>query len=162
MELYILRHGIAEDVSESGADRDRRLTNEGIEKTTAAGKALRKLGIEFDVILSSPFARAWKTAELVAEELDCGKKLRECVALSSGKGIAGILSELKKTACSSVLLVGHEPELSQLISTLLAGGPELAITMKKGGFCKLACVSPEAGGARLEWLLTSKHLCRMA
>jgi phosphohistidine phosphatase len=161
MELYILRHGIAEEVSASGADKDRRLTGEGVEKTKAAGKALGKLGIEFDLILASPFVRAWRTAELIAEELNCGKLLQPCPALSSGKGVAAILQELKKVNASSVLLVGHEPELSQLISTLLAGSPGLAITMKKGGFCRLSCISAEPGGARLEWLLTAKHLCRM-
>jgi phosphohistidine phosphatase len=161
MELYILRHGIAEELSESGADNDRRLTEEGVEKTKAAGKALCKLGTRFDLILASPFARAWKTAELIADALDCRKSLHQCLALSSGKGSPAILSELKKVNSPSVLLVGHEPELSGLISTLLAGSPGLAITMKKGGLCKLSCISAEPGGARLEWLLTAKHLCRM-
>jgi phosphohistidine phosphatase len=149
-------------VSASGADKDRQLTDEGVEKTKAAGKALSKLGVEFDLILASPFVRAWKTAELIAEQLNCGTLLNPCIALGSGKGVGAILHELKKVKESSVLLVGHEPELSHLVSTLLAGNPGLAITMKKGGFCKLSCISAEPGGARLEWLFTAKHLCRMA
>jgi phosphohistidine phosphatase len=164
MELYILRHGIAEEVSASGADRDRRLTDEGREKIKEEGKALRKLQISFDLILTSPFPRAAETAEIVAEELDLRKVRRESSALASGAGAESILGELRKVAkqFQSVLVVGHEPELSQLISLLLSGSPELAINVKKGALCKLSCVALEPGGARLEWLLAPKHLCRMA
>jgi len=63
---------------------------------------------------------------------------------------------------ASPLIVGHEPILSELISLLVSGSPRLSVAMKKGGVCKLNCVRPEAGGARLDWLLTAKHLCRMA
>lgn len=162
MELYILRHGIAEEISKSGRDRDRRLTEEGEEKSRLAGKALRELEIEFDLILSSPFARAWRTAELVAEELQSGKRLRECEALSSGAGVPGIVAALKNQKESSILIVGHEPELSQLISVMISGSGGLSLTMKKGALCKLTCVRPEPGAACLEWLLGPKHLSRMA
>lgn len=159
-----MRHGIAEEVSDTGRDRDRVLTDEGIEKTQESGKALRKLGIEFDVIFSSPYARAWQTAEAVAEELGCPQLLKRLDALgaesSAGAAMDGIKAEVRKFA--SVLIVGHEPILSELISLLLSGQSGLSIAMKKGGLCKLTCVRPEPGGCRLDWLLTTKHLCRMA
>jgi phosphohistidine phosphatase len=164
MELYILRHGIAEEVSDTGADRDRVLTEEGIEKTKMAGKALRKLDIEFDAIFTSPFARARQTAEIVAAELDCEKLLQNLDALSSGTPVMTTLAGLSKAAGknASVLIVGHEPMLSELISLLLSGSSGLSITMKKGGLCKLTCVRPEPAAARLDWLFTAKHLSRMA
>jgi phosphohistidine phosphatase len=164
MELYILRHGIAEDANRSGRDRDRELTAEGVEKSRATGKALRKLGVKFDLILSSPFARAWATAELVAQEMDCRSLLKECPALASGESTEGVLAELRKIGRSheSVLLAGHEPDLSELISTLLCGSPRLGIAMKKGGLCKLTLHSPEPGAAIMNWLLTSKLLERIA
>jgi len=163
MELYILRHGIAEEMSQSGRDRDRALTSEGREKTRAAGKALCKMEIEFDALLSSPFVRAWQTAEIVVDELGCREILQECAALSAGAPLKGVFVELKKAAGSyeSVLVVGHEPDLSRLISVLLSGSTEVAITMKKGGLAKLTCASPDPGEARLEWLLGPKHLCRL-
>jgi phosphohistidine phosphatase len=163
MELYILRHGLAEERNESGRDRDRALTPEGKERTHAAGKALRKMNIEFDLVLSSPFVRAWQTAEILLEELECANSLQQCEALSSGAAMEEVLEALKKAEGSyeSVLLVGHEPDLSQLISALLSGSPDLAITMKKGGLAKLTCGTVDPGSARLEWLLTSKHLCRL-
>lgn len=163
MELYILRHGLAEERSHSGRDRDRALTPDGRERTRSAGKALRKMDAGFDLVLSSPFVRAWQTAEIVVEELGCGNKLQKCEALSSGAPIEEVFDALKKVEGNyqSVLLVGHEPDLSQLISALLSGGPDLAITMKKGGLAKLSCMTTDPGSARLEWLLTPKHLCRL-
>jgi len=163
MDLYILRHGLAEEQSNTGRDRDRALTPEGKEKTRAAGKALRKLDTEFDLVLSSPFVRAWQTAEIIVTELDCENKLQKCDALSSGAAIDEVLETIKKLegAYESVLLVGHEPDLSRLISILLSGSLDVAVTMKKGGLAKLACATAEAGGACLEWLLTPKHLCRL-
>ena len=164
MDIYILRHGIDEEVSASGKDRDRVLTEEGIEKTRTSGKALRKLGIEFDAIFSSPYARAWRTAEIVAEELGCENLLQSLDAIGSDSTPEEAYNGMRKVAgrYSSVLVVGHEPLLSAMISILLSGAPNLAIMMKKGGMCKMSCVRPEPGAARLEWLLTSKQLCRMA
>jgi phosphohistidine phosphatase len=164
MELYIMRHGIAEEVSASGRDRDRVLTREGEERTRETGKVLRKLGIEFDAILASPYARAWQTAELVASELDCKRLLRPVEPLgcesSAAKAAKSLVPETARS--TSVLVVGHEPILSEMISLLISGASGLAISMKKGAICKLTCVRPEPGGCRLDWLLPSKHLCRMA
>jgi phosphohistidine phosphatase len=140
------------------------LTDEGIQKTQESGKALRKLGIEFDVIFSSPYARAWQTAEGIAEELDCKELLKGLDALGAESSAGAALDEIKVEVrkFASVLIVGHEPILSELISLLLSGASGLSIAMKKGALCKLTCVRPEPGGCRLDWLLTTKHLCRMA
>ncbi|HEX7862925.1 MAG TPA: phosphohistidine phosphatase SixA [Verrucomicrobiae bacterium] len=163
MDLYIMRHGIAEDVSASGRDRDRVLTEEGRDKSREGGKALRKLDVEFDAIFSSAFPRAWQTAELVADELDEKKLLQELPELEAESNVQRALGGLKRVLKNqaSVLIVGHEPILSQLISVLLSGHSGLSITMKKGAVCKLSCVRPEPGGCRLEWLLNAKQLCRM-
>lgn len=159
-----MRHGIAEEVSDTGRDRDRVLTPSGIEKTQESGKALGKLDIEFDAIFSSLYARTWQTAEGIAEELGCKELLKGLDALGAESSASAALDQLKVEARTygSVLVVGHEPILSELISLLVSGTPGLSISMKKGALCKLTCVRPEPGGCRLDWLLTSKHLCRMA
>ena len=164
MDLYFFRHGLAEDASRSGLDRDRELTAVGIEKTRAAGQAFRKLGVQWDLALASPYARAWKTAEILVEQLDCQDRLQACGALASGQPPAPLLAELQRQSpqFTSILLVGHEPDLSHLISLLLTGSPRLSLTMKKGGLCRLSCHSPEPGTAALEWLLTSKLFDLMA
>lgn len=164
MNLYILRHAIAEETSASGLDQDRVLTGEGVARTRAAGRVLHPLGVELDLILSSPYARAWQTAEIIAKQAGYEKQLRPCPALACGASPALIIGELQKAARqhSNILLVGHEPDLSHLISHLLSGSPAIAVSVKKGALCKLACTKLEPGNVRLEWLLTSKHLCRMA
>lgn len=164
MELYLMRHGIAEEVSESGRDRDRVLTDQGRQRSEKSGKALRKLGLDFDTIFASGYPRAWATAEIIAEELECSERLVEMGELEAESSAGSVVAALRRVrkGKSSVLLVGHEPILSQLISLLVAGTTSLSITMKKGGLCKLTCVRPEPGGCRLDWLVTSKQLCRMA
>ena len=160
MELYILRHGAAEEASESRQDKDRQLTAEGIEKTRASGRALSKLGIRFDLILTSPFTRTRQTAEIIGEE--SGATVRESDALSSGAGVTGIIKMLRGQAEPVLLLVGHEPEMSQLISFLISGSPLLPITMRKGSLCRLTCSRPEPARARLEWLVPPNVLCRVS
>lgn len=164
MELYIMRHGIAEEVSTTGRDRDRVLTEDGKDNSREAGKALRKLGVKFDGILSSPYPRAWQTAEAVARELDQPDILKELQELGAESSATEAIQKISITTKgnASVLVVGHEPVLSQLISLLLSGSSSLSIAMKKGAVCKLTCVRPEAGGCRLDWLLTAKQLCRIA
>ena len=158
-----MRHGIAEEVSSTGRDRDRVLTEQGLDNSREAGKAMRKLGVKFDAIFSSPYPRAWQTAEGVAKELeqrDLLQEMEEFGAEASATSALQRLSGVKGHA--SMLVVGHEPILSQLISMLLSGSPSLSIAMKKGAVCKLTCVRPEAGGCRLDWLMTAKQLCRIA
>src|SRR3954462_10485262 len=132
MDLYIMRPGIAADHSDSGADRDRALTEEGIQKTECSADALKKLDVEFNLILTSPFIRARQTAEIVAKRLDCAH-LKEFAPLAAGGNPERVLQGLSHvdSKINSLLLVGHEPDLSRLISILLSGGEDLGITMKK-------------------------------
>ena len=164
MELYIMRHGIAEEVSTTGRDRDRLLTEDGKENSREAGKALRKIGVTFEVIFSSPYPRAWQTAEAVAKEIGLTNLLQELQELGAESTATDALQKLSAAVKghASILIVGHEPILSQLISLLLSGSSSLSIAMKKGAVCKLTCVRPEAGGCRLDWLMTAKQLCRIA
>lgn len=159
-----MRHGIAEEASVTGSDRDRRLTGEGVQRSHESGKALRKLGIAFDAIFSSPYPRAWKTAGIIAEEVGAKGLLQEMEELEADSSAVESLTALNRVGKGkgSVLVVGHEPILSELISILLSGSSKLSIAMKKGAVCKLTCVRPEPGGCRLDWLVTSKQLCRIA
>ena len=150
-------------MSASGRDRDRKLTEEGEARTRAAGKALRKLDVQFDLVLSSPYTRAWRTAEIVVEELRCKHLLHVASALGSGEPAAGVLQEVARQAGKhqSILLVGHEPDLSHLASIYIAGTPRVAITMRKGSLCKVFCDRPEPGSAALDWLMTAEQMERI-
>jgi len=158
-----MRHGIAEEASGTGQDCDRELTGEGVEKTEAAGRGLREMGVKIDVLLSSPYARAWSTAEIIAKALGAAAKLKRCEALSSGRSAGEQLAEIGKMArpLAALLLVGHEPDLSRLISILLSGREGLPVMMKKGALCKLSCARVEPGAAQLDWLMTARQLGRM-
>ena len=163
MNLYILRHGIAVEPGTPGFenDSDRPLVPKGERRLRKAAAAMRKMEVSFDLILSSPFVRAKQTAEIVADGLKLKKRLQFSDALVSGgsaKALIRQLSELEP-APESVLLVGHEPDLSRLISLLVAGDEFAAVEMKKGGLCKLetAELQPDQC-ARLAWLLTPAQM----
>jgi phosphohistidine phosphatase len=167
MNLHILRHGIAVDPGTPGyeTDSERPLIPKGERRLRAAAAAMKKLGLSFDLILSSPFARARQTAEIVAGELKLKKRLEFSDELAPGGNFKALIQKLNglEPTPENVLLVGHEPCLSRLISLLVSGDADAAIEMKKGGLCKL-----EAGEllhdrcAQLAWLLTPGQMELMA
>src|SRR5208282_2294966 len=128
-------------------------------RQTAA--AMRKMGLRFDLILSSPYLRARQTAEIVAESLKLKGRLRFSNALApdgSPKNLIKQLNELKP-APENVLLVGHEPYLSCLISLLTTGSLDLTMDFKKGGLCKLEAEKLSHNRcATLVWLLTPRQM----
>ena len=163
MYLYLLRHGIAVEPGKAGFehDSDRPLIPKGERRLRSAAAAMEKLELSFDLILSSPFVRARQTAEIFASELKLKKRLKfsdDLVPGGSSKALIHALNELKP-APENVLLVGHEPYLSRLISLLVSGGADGAIEMKKGGLCKLEVGQLRHGQcARLAWLLTPSQM----
>ncbi len=166
MELYILRHAMAEAAPNppSGGDSRRRLTAEGAEKMRRAAKGIKTLKLSFDLILSSPYLRAKETAEIVADVLHADRRLEMTSLLQPDGNLKEFIEELKKKHSDkkSVLLVGHEPGLSRLISVLISGGTQASIEMKKGALCKLNAESLEHGRcAALEWLMTNRQLRRL-
>jgi len=159
MELYILRHGIAVERGTPGykKDSDRPLTPEGEEKMRQIADAMRGMDLKFDLILSSPYARAEQTAKIVAGELD--EDVSYSDYLVPGGNALELIGEINDERPQRVLLVGHEPDLSNLISVLITGGSDAGIELKKGGLCRLTTEKLVFGKcARLNWLLTPKQL----
>ena len=168
MNLFILRHGIAVEPGMPGFenDADRPLIPKGERRLHAAAAAMKKLELSFDLILSSPFVRARQTAEIVAGELKLKKRSEFFDGLVPGgnpRALIHALNELRP-APENVLLVGHEPYLSRLISLLVSGSLDAtAIEMKKGGLSKLEVGELRHGQcARLAWLLTPSQMELMA
>jgi phosphohistidine phosphatase len=166
MDLYILRHGIAVEPGTPGYenDADRPLTPEGQRKLGQIADAMVALDLSFDRIISSPYLRARETAEIVAEALMADKKLELSDTLTPGgsfKRLVELLNRLEPSP-KSVLLVGHEPYLSGLISLLVSGKETFGVVMKKGGLCRLTTESLKHGRcAELQWLLTPKQMALM-
>ena len=159
MKLYIIRHAIAVDqaTSDYESDSERPLTDKGRKKMRQIAKALRNLGVEFDLILSSPYLRACETAEILADVFKMKKKLvfsDNLIPLGNPELLIGEINE--KYSVDSLALVGHEPHLSTLIGMLVTENAKLDITLKKGGVCYLSAddLHHSDHRATLEWLLT--------
>ena len=163
MNLYVLRHGLAVDLNARrlAKDSDRPLTLEGKRKLRQIAKAMQALDLSFDLILSSPYLRARQTAEIVAEAFSARKRLdfsENLIPGGSAKGLIKCLNDLDPMP-ENVLLVGHEPDLSQFISLWVTGSADSSFVLKKGGLCKLTAESLKPGRcAKLEWLLTPKQM----
>jgi phosphohistidine phosphatase len=118
--IWLLRHAEAEDGS---PDEARRLTPKGEKQAKAAGAALKSLGVELDICLTSPRVRAEQTARLACEPLGVEVAIDE--RLSSGPFDAEELS----AGLDNVLLVGHDPDFSMAVHELTGA----QVRMKKGG-----------------------------
>ena len=159
MNLYIIRHAIAVDEvsSDSGSDSERPLTDKGRKKMRQIAKALRRLGVEFDLILSSPYVRASETAEILADVFKKKNKIvfsDHLIPDGNPELVVGEINE--KHSADSLAIIGHEPHLSALIGLLTADSSKLQITLKKGGVCHLSAddLHHQDHRATLEWLLT--------
>jgi phosphohistidine phosphatase len=163
MMLYVVRHAIAEDAPAGGDDAARRLTAGGRRKMQGVVHGLRAIGVEPDVILTSPLVRAVETARIVVAGLRCTPEPRELDALASDVAPADTLKALRPFGRSQhVMIVGHEPNLSSVLALLLTGPAEgVAIEIKKGGCAavELSGFEPRTG-ATLHWLLPPRVLRR--
>jgi phosphohistidine phosphatase len=162
MELYLIRHAIAEPVGETNEflDEKRKLTAEGRERMQQAALGLRTLGIKFDLILTSPLYRAIETAEIIADALEIDRSLIYTTsALVPGATAASLTNAIRKQTAESIALVGHQPDLGQAISRIVSGYPDAAIQFRKGSVCAITVTetAPTIRGT-LSWLLTSKQL----
>jgi phosphohistidine phosphatase len=163
MKIHVLRHGSAVEPGTPGYENDagRPLIPKGKRQLQQTAAAMKQMGLRFDLILSSPYLRAKQTAEITAQSLKLKRRLRISEALAPDGSPRILIRQLieLKPAPESVLLVGHEPCLSGLVSLLTTGGTDLMMDFKKGGLCKL-----EAGElshercATLVWLLTPRQM----
>jgi phosphohistidine phosphatase len=167
MIISVLRHGIAAERGSPGYENDseRPLTAKGERRMQRIGEGMLALGLSYDLILSSPYVRAKQTADIVAQVL----KTLDGVQLSDTLAPEGNPRQLLEVLRNydperqNILLVGHEPYLSRLISTLLTGSPNLPVVMKKGGLCTLDVETLRFGRcASLAFLLTPRQLRRLA
>ena len=161
MNLYILRHAKAGERGNRFPDDSKRpLTADGEKEMVRVAQGMRAMELSFGVILSSPFVRAKRTAEIIAVVFK-SNKLRLSKNLASGADPRDLIHELNSDhpLLKNILLVGHEPYLSKLISRLSAGDEKLSLNLKKSGLCKLKVGNLRFGlCATMEWLLTPGQL----
>lgn len=162
MDLYLVRHAEAgeADADQWPDDSTRPLTPEGEKRFRRAARGLRALDVTVETVLSSPWARAWRTAELLEKEAHWPLPLA-CEALESGRPPATVLQALQPfMGLSAVGLVGHEPSLHELASYLLTAETNHAqLAMSKGGVARLQLNDGlRPGSAQLKWLVSQKIL----
>jgi phosphohistidine phosphatase len=167
MRLSLLRHGIAADSGspEYEHDSERPLTPKGERRMRRIAKGMQGSGLSYDLILSSPFQRAKQTADIITQVLSTPEGVMLTETLTP-EGNPRQLIEVLRTdhrERQEALLIGHEPYLSRLISTLLTGGPNLSVVMKRGGLCMLDVETLRFGRcATLVSLLSPRQLRRLA
>ena len=149
MQLYFLRHGEADWPNWSKPDDERPLTDFGKKEVRQLGKFLNRLKVKPDLVVTSPLPRALQTAEIAAAQLKT--KLRQDEALEPGFGISKLSTVLKRHHSKVLMLVGHEPDFSSVISALTGG----FVKMSKAGVA-LIDIDPETEKGRLLWLFPPK------
>jgi len=153
MRLYVFRHGAAERTS-PGGDPGRRLVPKGREKTYCVAQFVKKK-INPEVIISSPYIRAVETARVIADAIGFRKKIEEAQCLTPGSDILDTIAELQAYKEDEILIVGHNPHLSELISELVSNG-SLRFDMKKAALAAIDFdESIRQGNGYLLWILTS-------
>jgi phosphohistidine phosphatase len=153
MRIYFLRHGKAENRAEwAGDDASRPLTPDGEQAMRREAKSLRAMGLALDVVVTSPLARARRTAEIVADGLGVADRLVDDDRLAHGFDV-GRLEHVVEAhpEAESIMVVGHEPDFSATVAELIGGGD---VVFKKGGLARVDVAAPVAGGGQLVWLLT--------
>jgi len=159
MILYFLRHGLSGSREEwKGDDALRPLTKEGMKSMVKQAETLADLGLNLDLIITSPLARAFQTADIIADRLKKGDKLLQDERLGPGFSSDDLAKVLNDNAeAQNIMLVGHEPDFSLTISALTGGGRML---LKKGGLARVDVTSTEPLQGELVWLLPPKVMAR--
>jgi phosphohistidine phosphatase len=163
LELYLVRHGIAEDRGEDWPDDSKRpLTSSGIVKLRKEARGLVALGVTFDQIITSPLVRTRQTADVLAEVLKGKPPIATSDALAPAGTPAAVIQEIGRHARKPrIALVGHEPNLGELAAQLL--GAKAPLEFKKGGICRIDFdVPPPKGVGALRWFVTPKMLRSLA
>ena len=163
MDLFILRHGYAGNrLSDPMKDIKRELTISGKKEVVEIAKSLKKLGVKFNVIFSSPFTRAFQTAQIIAEEYKLTEQIEQSEELKPDGSKGSLYNKLSKLSIDSVILiVGHEPYLSSMINDIISNNENHNnnIILKKAGLSRIKITStvPKFKG-ELRWLLTPRIL----
>ena len=161
MEIYLMQHGPALPKEQ---DPEEGLSPDGEARIHWSGKALKKMGIDFDVILSSPKKRSKQTASIIAEEL--GITPENIVETENVKAMAPpeetikMLSELSDK--EKILIAGHLPSVAEIASFLLTEGSKAAIEFENGGCCRIDVDNLPTNSGHLRWYITPDQLKLMA
>ncbi len=157
MEIYLMQHGPALPKEQ---DPDEGLSPDGEARIHASGKALKKMGVTFDVILSSPKKRSKQTAAIVAEEVGFPpEKIMETEKVKAMTPPEETIKTLTEHAGKErILIAGHLPSVAEVASFLLTEGSKALVEFERGGCCRIDVEDLPTHSGRLRWYLTSEQL----
>ena len=155
MEIYFMQHGLA--VSEQ-EDPARPLSREGVEQIQLSAKAVQRLGLAFDVIICSPKRRSHQTAALVAEAIRYPySDILESDTVLPKAEPQELMQKLSQMIGDKILVVGHLPNLSRLVSHLFESEKEM-VRFENGG---MVCVELGKEGNILRSFLTAEQMQKL-
>jgi len=159
MQLFVIRHAIAEDIGPGGDDATRALTDEGTKKLKQVVRGLRALDVELERVLSSPWTRALETAKLLGPIAEAPPITTELLCQPPRAELLAMIAERNELTA----VVGHEPWLGELVAWLAFGDTRHgeALVLKKGGIVELEG-SAVPGGMMLHAIHPPRLLRRLA
>ncbi len=158
MRLLIIRHAVAVERGTPGiADDERPLTPAGEKRFKKAARGLRCVAPRPDAVLSSPLPRAWRTAEIAAAAF--GRLTPEKTPALAGGSLADLARAIAPYGDeATIALVGHEPQLSEVLAELLGSRDAERLSFRKGGAALVEVPAALAEGGTLVWFLTPRLL----
>jgi phosphohistidine phosphatase len=166
MQLFLLRHAEAE--SEAASDEMRTLTVKGSSQAESIGKFCLRHGVIPEMILTSPLIRAKETARLVARELDFSQQVQTADFLRAGmtaeqafaglrEVLGGLMKREKLPEKTRIMLVGHEPDFSNLAGVII-GGRATSVHFRKATLMGMTLQELKPGEGTIEFLIPVKCL----
>ncbi len=157
MELYLMRHGIAEEPRAGQPDAGRRLTLEGREKAAAVVRLAQQGGMDPGLVLTSPYLRALQTAEVAAEVLEHRGETVVVPSLVPHGSPEEVWEEIRLfPEAGSILLTSHEPLLGALMGFLL-NSPALRVEVRKASIMRIDVLGLRGvPRGELQWLITPR------
>ena len=164
VEIYLVRHGVAADRGKYATDEERPLTQEGDRKTRKVAKELLKLGLQFDLILTSPLVRSRQTAKIL-QGANLSKKIEISSALTPRGDFQTWLKWLdswRQTGGRKLALVGHQPDLANWAETLIWGEAREVLVLKKAGIIGISLpeIGQPIGNSQIFWLTPPRFLLK--
>ncbi len=156
LKIYLVRHAIAEPLATGKykTDAERPLTEAGFAQAQMVANALKAVGARLKLVISSPYLRAEQTAKVFADNFNC--ELIKSAKLSPGVAVKSFIESLEAyQSKDELMLVGHEPDMGELVSVLVGGSPVFRMPFRKSAVCLVNCEEvPPALSGNLEWILT--------
>jgi len=153
MNIYLIRHGQAEQTSEQKPHEERELTHQGIAILKASAEMWKNYLTDIDIILSSPLKRAMQTAEIIKEAFDVKTNIMQEISLLNGGQTEDLLNLAGSLGLNDIALIGHQPDIGIHIS-LMIGANEINSRIPPATIAKISFNSnPGIGKGKLEFLI---------